>query len=315
MVTYNKLDGNFSRAAARRAAQTRSHLFLYSPYAWEAFRSSYPHTPRKVLFQYHPHPGLEKRILAADRARFPQVGESWTGKSNGLLPEALAQRDRDAWKHADLIFCASAFTKRSLLEAGCDEKFCRVVPYGIDLPTAGAISTAPDAFRPVFVGAGGPRKGIHHLLLAWRQARLPEGSCLTLVCRAIDREVERMAEATPNVKLVRGVTAEQLNETYAQSALFVMPSLVEGFGQVYLEALAQGCPTLGTANTCLPDLGGESDGVFLVTPGKIEELTAKLEALAQTLPGNSAIRKAARACAERFTWQAFRQGLRQALKN
>ena len=49
-----------------------------------------------------------------------------------------------------------------------------------------------------------------------------------------------------------------------------MPSLVEGFGQVYLEALAQGCPVLGTANTCLPDLGGEADAIFLVTPGNVE---------------------------------------------
>src|SRR6266699_4436024 len=37
MLTYNKMDRHFSRAAARRAAQTKSDLFLYSPYAWEAF--------------------------------------------------------------------------------------------------------------------------------------------------------------------------------------------------------------------------------------------------------------------------------------
>src|ERR1022692_762676 len=29
LLTFNKLDRRFSRAAARRAAQTRSHLFLY----------------------------------------------------------------------------------------------------------------------------------------------------------------------------------------------------------------------------------------------------------------------------------------------
>jgi len=49
-----------------------------------------------------------------------------------------------------------------------------------------------------------------------------------------------------------------------------------GFGQVYLEALAHGCPVLGTANTGLPDLGSESDGVFLVEPGNVTELAAKL---------------------------------------
>ena len=51
-VTFAKLDQHFSRAAAARAKRTRTHLFLYSPYAWEAFSTRYRHAPRKVLFQY-----------------------------------------------------------------------------------------------------------------------------------------------------------------------------------------------------------------------------------------------------------------------
>jgi glycosyltransferase involved in cell wall biosynthesis len=311
MNTFSKLDHHFSVAAGRRAARTRSHLFLYSSYAWEAFTASYPHFPRKVMFQYHPHPELEERILAEDSARHPDVGESLSGKA----PEPLAQRDRDVWQHADLMFCASSFTKRSLLEAGADESKCRVVPYGIEIPTLSAVRPPPDAFRVVFVGSGFQRKGLHHLLLAWQHAGLPKDSRLTLVCRMIDREIARMVEATPRVEVLTGVGASRLNELYAESSLFVMPSLVEGFGQVYLEALAQGCPVLGTVNTCLPDLGGETDGVFLVAPGDVEALTAKLEMLSRSLPGDSALRRAARACAERYTWLAFRNGIRQALRN
>jgi glycosyltransferase involved in cell wall biosynthesis len=314
VLTYNKLDRKYSVAAARRAAQMRSHLFLYSPYAWEAFTASYPHTPRKVLFQFHPHPALEQRILAEDSARHPGVGESFSGISHGKVCEELARRERDAWTHADLVFCASTFTKRSLLEVGCDEKRCHVVTYGIEAPSASTIQPPPETFHALFVGSGGQRKGLHHLLLAWRRAVLPKDSRLTLVCRVIDREIERMAVATPRVELVRGVAASRLNEIYTQSSLFVMPSLVEGFGQVYLEALAQGCPVLGTPNTCLPDLDGGGDGVFLTAPGNVEDLIAKLEALSRSLPGNRECRRAARACAMRHTWPAFRNGLRQALR-
>ena len=88
-----------------------------------------------------------------------------------------------------------------------------------------------------------------------------------------------------------------------------MPSLVEGFGQVYLEALAQGCPVLGTTNTGLPDLGGEADGIFLVTPGNLDELSAKLERLSNHLVNGKSIRHAARACAGHFPWSSFRRGL------
>jgi glycosyltransferase involved in cell wall biosynthesis len=313
MMTYNKLDPEFALAAAKRAAQTRSHLFLYSPYAWEAFTATYAHTPRKVLFQYHPHPALERQVMEQDAALFPGFGESFSGTLHGQVPPELARRDHDAWRHADLIFCASAFTKRSLLEVGADEKKCRVVPYGIDVPAVAAGQPPPDKFHAVFVGSGGQRKGLHHLLLAWKRASLPESSRLTLVCRVLDREIERLAIETQGVEIVRGVSQSALAGVYASSTLFVMPSLIEGFGQVYLEALAQGSPVLGTANTCLPDLGGESDGIFLTRCSDVEGLTGKLEELSKRLPGDRRIRTAAAACAAKFTWPAFRDGLRRAL--
>jgi len=313
MVTYNKLDARFSEAAAARAARTRADLFLYSPYAWEAFTARYPHTPRKVLFQYHPHPEMESRIMMEDKQSHPGIGESFSGTDGISLPEALTRRERDAWRHADLIFCASSFTRRSLVEAGCDESRCRIVPYGIELPEVTQGYPGGGAFHAVMVGSGGQRKGLHHLLLAWRRAALPANSRLTLVCRVLDRGIRQLVAETPRVELRTGVSAAELNRLYATSTLFVMPSLVEGFGQVYLEALAQGCPVLGTPNTCLPDIGTEADGVFITPTGDVEVLTARLEFLAVRLMGDTRLRVRARDCAARFTWAAFRKGIQAAL--
>ena len=118
-----------------------------------------------------------------------------------------------------------------------------------------------------------------------------------------------MVASTSRVELRQGVSHAELNRLYATSSLFAMPSLVEGFGQVYLEAMAQGCPVLGTANTCLPDLGGETDGIFLVTQGSVDELVAKLEYLSKILPGNESVRQRARDCSGRFPWIRFRRDL------
>lgn len=313
MLTFSKLDRVFSDAAAARAARTRSHLFLYSPYAWEAFTTKYAHAVRKILFQYHPHPDVERRILAADGVRHPEGAEPLSDTLREYVPAELVRRDRDVWQYADLIICASEFTRRSLLEAGADERLCCVIPYGVE-PAVDRPETLSESFHALFVGSGGKRKGLHHLLTAWRQAILPRSSQLTLVCRSIDPQIERLARSTPSVRLIRQIPQSELNELYAGSSLFVMPSLVEGFGQVYLEALAQGCPILGTPNTCLPDIGGESDGIFLVTAGEPEELTSTLEYLSIKVAGNRALRRAARACAARQTWPAFRKGIRRALK-
>lgn len=312
MLTYNKLDQHFSRAAAHRAEQMKSDLFLYSPYAWEAFTARYSHTPRKVLFQYHPHSEMERRILAEDSVQYPGVGESFSGTKFGPLKESLAHRERDAWKHADLIFCASTFTKQSLLEAGCDERRCRVVPYGVDLP-AEVPQAPPSDFHALFVGSGGQRKGLHHLLLAWQRAALPPTRKLTLVCRVIDKGIEKMLAATPHVELRREVSQNDLERLYANSSLFVMPSLLEGFGQVYLEALARGCPVLGTPDTALPDLGKEADGIFLVSSREVDGLADRLASLARFLPNNQAVRAAAHAVARKFSWRAFRRVLLECL--
>jgi glycosyltransferase involved in cell wall biosynthesis len=304
-LIFARYDAEYSKVAATHARKNRSNLFLYSPYAWEAFTTPYRHTPHKVLFQFHPHPDLESRILNEDKKRFPFVRESFTEESGKRLNERLRQRNRDAWKHADLVFCASSFTRRSLLEAGAPEAKCRVVPYGIEVPNI--TIDAPETFSALFVGAGSQRKGLHHLLLAWKQARLPKNSSLTLVCRTIDSGILQLAATTPNVELIRGLSPAALVQQFRKSSLFVMPSLVEGFGQVYLEALAEGCPVLGTRNTGLPDIGGEA--VNTIEAGDIDRLTALLESLSRELRGNTRIRELAQRSAAAFSWSRFRQKL------
>jgi len=281
---FARLDRKLSLAAAEQARRTRSNLILYNPYAWEAFTSRYTHAPKKVLFQFHPHPDCERRILLDDSTRYRLFDYSYEDEVGDDVDETIKQRTRDCWRHADLILCASTFTKQSLLEAGADPTRCEIVPYGIDLPEIRNESFVSEAFHVVFVGSGTQRKGPHHLLLAWQKATLPKGSKLTLVCRIIDAGLEKIVKSTSGVELLRGLSSEALQRLYGESSLLAMPSLVEGFGQVYLEALAQGCPVLGTPNTCLPDLG-PSPAILLVTPGAIDELVANLEMLSCLLPG------------------------------
>lgn len=306
--TYAALDPIFSQRAAARAQKTYSHLFLYTPYAWEAFRTAYRHIPYKVLFQFHPHAQFEDRLLTEDWQRYPQVEQSYRAEVGRDLSPATKQREQDCWQYADLILCASSFTRYTLLEAGLEAERCGVVPYGVDLPPL-TQQPSTSRFQALFVGSGIQRKGLHHLLQVWKTASLPEESQLILVCRVIDPGIRAMTETLPEVKLLSGVSYETLGDLFQRSSLFIMPSLVEGFGQVFLEALSHGCPVLGTRHTCLPDLGGEADGIFLANVGDLEHLQSQLECLAQWLPDHPNIRQQARACAARFSWQHFRTTL------
>lgn len=310
--TFARLDRKLSLAAAALARRAGSDLFLYQPYAWEAFTASYRHTPRKVMFQFHPHPDLERRILREDSARYNFFHYSYEEEMGEHVSEIIKQRNRDCWRYADLILCATEFTRHSLLEVGADAAKCKIVPYGIDLPAPSVQAQAPEAFHVLFVGSGTQRKGLHHLALAWQKAALPAGSRLTVVCRVIDKGLEAFVQSVPGVHLVHGLDETALQNLFKAASLFAMPSLVEGFGQVYLEAMAQGCPVLGTRNSCLPDMG-LSDAIFLVEAGAIDQLAAQLEVLSYTLAGNNTVRAEARACAARWPWAQFRSGIRSAL--
>jgi glycosyltransferase involved in cell wall biosynthesis len=322
MQTFAKFDKRLSRAAAARAQRTKANLLLYTPYAWEAFaRSSYPrHTPRKLLFQHHPHSNFENHVLTEDFRRFPEITLSYAEATGRRLTPSLGGRIADCWKVADAIICASTFTRRTLLEAGADFKQCIVVPYGSEMPPARVerskskeITKPGSSFRALFVGSGVQRKGLHHLLHAWERARLPKESELTLVCRNLDPGLEGLVTRSRSTRLLRGVSRDQMVQLYQEHSLFVMPSLTEGFGQVFLEALSFGCPVLGTVNTCLPDIGAEEDGVFLCEVADLVHLTYRLEQLASLLPSRPELRARAASRARAFTWARFREGVKSCL--
>lgn len=299
-------DELLSMRAAKLANRQGAHLFLYSPYAVPAFDATYRHAPKKILFQYHPHHLAEYAILRKDAERYRLSGElAWARKESTIRVRRV--RTDDVWRHADHIICASSFTARTLIEAGADASRISVVSYGVDVPERRPVQAASEVFRVLFVGSGIQRKGLHHLLRAWTQASLPSSAELTIVARVLDESMVDLARQAHNIRFVRGLTAAQLVQEYRTSSLFCMPSLVEGFGQVYLEALAEGLPVLGTRNTCLPDLGGEVDGVFLTETGNVQGLCAQLERLSLVVPGNSPLKEAAARTAEKYSWDKFRR--------
>jgi glycosyltransferase involved in cell wall biosynthesis len=307
----------FAEAARDEARRRHADLLLYPPCSHEAFTAAYPRRqPRRILFQFHPHPSYQERLLRSDLKENPEMIRSFHDEAGDELPDPLKKRDQDAWRDADLVICASSFTQNTLLEAGADSARCIVIPYGIDdTIIKGEDSPPPRAgFHVLFVGTGSQRKGLHHLLRAWNIAKLPKESSLTIVSRHSDPGLNSALTASRRTTLLSGgVSARELKNLYATSTLFAMPSLIEGFGAVFLEAMSHGCPVLGTSHTCLPDLGAESEGVFLTPIGDSTAMAARLESLAVALPCNLALRRAAADRAMEFTWPRFRHGLNLAL--
>ncbi len=311
-------DAAFARRAVELARSHRANLILYEFQAEWAFRQTLGHDAIRILFQFHPHPDLEHPLLLADGARYPRFLGAIRRSTRSNLPNSYRQHTRNAWRNADHVIVASGFTARSLQAAGCPNGKITVVPYGANpgtTTTAAGVRRMGDG-RPyfLFVGSGTHRKGLHHLLEAWSGSRLPASHELVVIARYIEPGMRELLTKAKSVRCIPGVGPEELANWYASARAFVLPSLSEGFGHVYLEALASGCPVIGTRNSMLPDLAGAQSHIRYVEPCNVEGIRVELERVADLDPADPFFgTRAVRESVGERSWPRFREGLESVL--
>lgn len=115
------------------------------------------------------------------------------------------------------------------------------------------------------VSALEPRKKILELLLAWRQLPSTIRDIYPLVlCGGAGWRNDRLHEQI-QIGVAEGwlqhlgfVDENLLPQLYAGAALFVYPSVYEGFGLPPVEAMASGVPVLVSSRSCLPEVCGDA---------------------------------------------------------
>lgn len=169
---------------------------------------------------------------------------------------------------ADMIVCVSTLLRRRLEESGITQPM-RIILNGF------RVSEAPETEKPpvslVQAGYLMARKKADVTMRAFAMLRqyYPDAT-LTIVgsgpeearFRALAEELElgqsiRFTGYLPNPKLL---------EEVAKARFFIMPSVREGFGIVYLEAMANRCVTVGTEGEGIADLIVSGENGFLVPP-------------------------------------------------
>lgn len=177
------------------------------------------------------------------------------------------------------------------------------------------------ALKLLFLGNLIPRKGVHNLLTAL--ARLPEADWrLTIAgspevdpayAAALRRQIGQMA-APERITLRGRVSDEQAAALLRSHDVLAMPSYHEGFGIVYLEAMASGLPVIASADGGAREMVQDGVNGFLIKPGDTVAIAGYIARLAVD---RELLVRMSLAARERYrahpTWEERMELVRQAL--
>ncbi len=200
---------------------------------------------------------------------------------------------RLAVRKAYHIFTISQFSKDRIIENyNCDPNKLTVTNLGIDtkLTAVNFVSILEKYGLPskgylLYVGRLEPKKNILNIVKAYEMSwsELP----LVLAGRKIRiSEVEEYLESRPGlqakVKFLNYIPEADKAALYAGAALFLFPTLYEGFGLPILEAQASGTPVITSNTASNPEVAGE--GAVIVDPESPYEIAKAIRELLTNKP-------------------------------
>jgi len=174
--------------------------------------------------------------------------------------------ERLALRRAHRILCVSEFTRREILKhIKLDETRLVVLPNALDpLLETGADAASIGTSQPVILtvsrlSSSDRYKGIDHLIEAMPAIlKSAPGTKLRVIGRGDDahrlQNLAREHDLGTAVEFAGFVGDAQLRHEFARCTLFALPSQKEGFGLVYLEAMASGKPCLAANEGGAPEI-------------------------------------------------------------
>ena len=245
-----------------------------------------------LVIALHPHLAPVVSLMRARRRKFRSIVfthgvEVW---------QPLDWLRGAALRRADLVLGPSADTVQHLISEqrispGKVQRLAWALDPEFEARVAERASLAPPAEFPrtgrvvLTVGrwnSAEKYKGADTLIAALpRVVKTMSDASLVLVGDGNDRprleQLARDLQVADRIHFLNGLTSEQLSACYANCNVFALPSSGEGFGMVFLEAMAYGKPVIGGAHGGIPDIVEHGKTGLLVPHGDVKRLAQAIE--------------------------------------
>jgi len=156
----------------------------------------------------------------------------------------------------------------------------------VQIPETAKLTSKSAPLKLLYVGNVIRQKGLHLILHAMQ--RLPKNRFTLTVAGRLDMEpdyVNRIRQTIMDlnlydqVKITGPLDREPLAIIYQSHHLFVLPSVNEAYGIVYVEAQQFGLPAIATTAGGAREIISDGENGYLIKPGDITTLTKLLNTL------------------------------------
>lgn len=193
-------------------------------------------------------------------------------------------------KDADRVIAASSATYKAALELGCSHDRLVFIPNAVNVkrfnPMVNGFNVKDKlgfGDNPVVFTLGGhkPHKGIEFLIKAVPLVLKEVPNAIFVIggdgeLRSYHESLVRELGVSGNVLFTGRIPRNEVPYFYASSDVFVIPSVIEAFGLVTIEAMACGKPVVGTDVGGISDIIGDGLNGFLVKPRDPDALARKI---------------------------------------
>ena len=297
LVFNFRLPGRLSRRVGGAGAPDVIVGFDLDGFRWSAVRKGTGGSPPYLV---------SLKGVAADEARFA------TSRSEALQLRLLAALEKRNARSADGVLVPSRYSAGVVERVyGISENRIHVIPEAVDIvPFQEVIPEPPPAPTILSVARQYPRKDTKTLL---RALPLVRDRIPNVQLRVIGGgpELENLRALALELEVAHSVTFqgavpedEEVRRAYGQAHVFCLPSLQEGFGIVFVEAMAAGLPVVAARAGAVPEVVDEGKNAVLVPPGDPDALAAALIRLLEPGEGPALRRRlgeAGRKRSRRFT--------------
>lgn len=220
---------------------------------------------------------------------------------------------RRALEYSDSIVAISEYTKdRALCRYRLPEEQIHVIPHGVDrayfekyasvVPVEGYINR-----KYIFsIGHTRPYKNIPSVIKAFKQisSEFPDVDLIITGRGDYKIKLHRLvSELNLDARVVFAghLPDEKMIPIFKNAQFLVFPSLIEGFGLPIIEAMAIGCPVLGSDIPVFKEIGG--DAYEKVDPHSIDDIACGMRKLLRSREYRDCLRHMGYQRSKLFSWE------------